>query len=334
MKLIVSKLLFCVIFVFLTLLAEPIFAQTKSPEVPLAKASDIDFLVEYSNGTLMLGDILYAKVTMRNKVDYPVRITKSTHMRVFAKNADVKERSVSDCDTTGNGLYELPSGRELACYIALDIFGNDSLADGEFNPFDSILNGKEVVLQSDRSTVDTREMEDPDYRVYIMRHEHKIKFGPPLIEKEAFDRAVAAELAREDFQPLKIFAYGLNAINSQHSYLMRRGFHYRDYNNTPLSIAACLRVLSQTLPAHSTLRRSASLALASERLALSSPDKEAKAISDIIALLAEASPIEREFLKGSILRDYQGSRTGTYREPNVPKETFHRFVQRLKDAGI
>lgn len=309
-------------------------AQTGPPEVPFANASDIDFSVEYSTDILMLGDILYAKVVMRNKADHPVQIIKSHDMRVFAVSSMAKDRSIDDCDRSGGSLLAIASGKEVVCYIALDMFSDDSQEDGEFNPFDSALNGQEIVLQADRSTLAPHQMKAPDYRVYIMQHEHKIKFGPPLIEKEAFDRAVAAELARDDLQPLKIFPYGLNAINSQRSYLMRRGFNYRDYNNTPLSISACLRVLSQTLPENSTLRRSASLTLASERLAFARPDEEAKAISDIIALLTKASPIERAFLKESILEDFQGSRAGTYRVPNVPKEIFDRFVQRLKDAGI
>jgi len=335
MKLLFRKLLYSAIAFALTLLAGQVVAETVPPEAPLAKASDIEFSVEYSAGTLMLGDVLYAKATIRNKTKAAVRIEKTNYLYVEMKTPEVIEESCRGrCGEPGGGLLELAPGQSIVCYQVLNAFGNDGYENGSFNPFDATLQSQEVKLLAARATLPDDIREKIGTREHWLEHEDKINFGPPLIQKEAFDRAVAAELARDDFQPLKIFPYGLNAINSQRSYLMRRGFHYRDYNNTPISISACLRVLSQTLPAHSTLRRSASLTLASERLALSSPDGEAKAISDIIALLAEASPIEREFLKGSILRDYQGSRTGTYREPNVPKETFDRFVQRLKDAGI
>lgn len=335
MRLLLFKLLSSVPALALILLTEQLIAQAAPPEVPLAKASDIDFLVEYSSGKLMLGDVLYAKATIRNKTNAAVRIEKTNYLYVELKTPEVTEESCRDrCGEPGGGLLNLAPGQSIVCYQVLDAFKSAPHEDGFFNPFDTTLQNQEVKLLAARATLPDDIREKIGTREHWLEHEHKIKFGPPLIEKEAFDRAVAAELARDDFQPLKIFPYGLNAINSQHSYLMRRGFHYRDYNNTPLSISACLRVLSKTLPAHSTLRRAAALTLASERLAFSSPDEEAKVISEIIALLSEASPIERAFLKGSILRDYQASRTGTYREPNVPKEIFDRFVQRLKDAGI
>lgn len=335
MKLLFLKILSSVIALVLTLLAEQVIAQAVSPEVPLAKASDIEFSVEYSAGTLMLGDILYAKSTIRNKTKAAVRIEKTNYLYVEMKTPVATEESCRGrCGEPGGGLLELAPGQSIVCYQVLDAFGNDGYEDGSFNPFDETLQNQEVKLLAARATLPDDIREKIGTREHWLEHEHKIKFGLALIEKEAFDRAVAAELARDDLEPLKIFPFGLNAINSQHSYLMRRGFHYRDYNNTRLSIVACLRVLSQALPAHSTLRRAASLTLASERLAIASPDEEAKAISDIIALLSKASPIERAFLKGSILADFQASRAGTYRVPNVPKEKFDRFVQRLKEAGI
>jgi len=310
-------------------------ARAEPAESPLATVSDIDFTVEYSTEKLLLGDVLYAKTTIRNKTNASVRIEKFDLLFIRATTPQASELTCRDgCSGPNGGLFELMPGQSIICHQVLDVFGNAELFDGTFSPFDASLQGQDVLLQASRSTIPGDLREKIGSPKFVLSHEHKIKFGQPLIEKEAFDRAVAAELASDDLQPLKIFPFGLNAINSQDSYLMRRGFHYHEYNNTRLSISACLRVLSQTLPAHSTLRRAASLTLASERLALSSPDGEAKAISDIIALLAEASPIEREFLKGSILADFQSSRIGTYREPNVPTEAFDRFVQRLKDAGI
>jgi len=335
MKSVFANLIFSAITPLLLLYADLYPCNAETPKVPLARASDLNFSVEYSTDRLMVGDILYAKTVIRNKTDAKLRIEKFDLLFIYAKTPAATELVCRDgCSGPNGGLIELAPGQSIVCHQVLNVFGDDGQEDGSFNPFDATLENQELSLHASRSTIPGSLRETIGSPKYVMTHEHKIKFGPPLIEKEAFDRAVAAELARDDLQPLKIFPYGLNAINSQRSYLMRRGFHYRDYNNTPLSIVACLRVLSQTLPENSTLRRSASLTLASERLALARPDEEAKAISDIIALLTKASPIERAFLKESILADFQASRAGTYRVPNVPKEKFDRFVQRLKEAGI
>lgn len=308
----------------------PSIAQAELPEVPLARASDIDFLVEYSTDRLMLGDILYAEIRLSNKMDHQVRIVKSTHMRVFAKTSTAKERNIAYCDNSGDALFELNPGQEIVCYIALDIFGNDNLEDGEFNLFDSALDGQVVILQADRATLEPHMMTDPNYRVYVMQHEHKIKFGPALIEKKDFDDAVAAELASEELKPLKL-PFGFS--RSQTSYLLTRAFGYRHWNRDPLSIIACLRVLSQRLPEQSSLRRSASIVLAADRFALAGPDAEDKAISALISLLSEAAPIERKFLRLDLLEKLQAIETGFLTKTIVSKEKFDRFVKRLEEAG-
>jgi len=309
----------------------PSIAQAELPEVPLARASDIDFLVEYSTDRLMLGDILYAEIRLCNKMDHQVRIVKSTHMRVFAKTSTAKERCIAYCDNSGDALFELNPGQEIVCYIVLDIFGNDNLEDGEFNLFDSALDGQVVILQADRATLEPHMMTDPNYRVYVMQHEHKIKFGPPLIENKTFDDAIAVELAREDLKPLKLpFSF----YDFQTSYLFTLAMESRDWNSDPLAFAACLRVLSRELTEQSSVRRAASIMLAADRFAIASPDGEDEAISCVISILSESLPMEREFWQHKLAETFQASEIGFYRKPIVPKEKYDRFVKRLEKAGI
>jgi len=332
MKSVFANLICSAITPLLLLYAGLYPCNAEAPKVPLARASDLNFSVEYSTDRLMVGDILYAKTVIRNKTDAKLRIEKFDLLFIYAKTPDATELVCRDgCSGPNGGLVELAPGQSIVCHQVLNVFGDDGQEDGSFNPFDATLENQEPSLHASRSTIPGSLRETIGSPKYVMTHEHKIRLGAPLIEKKVFDDAVVRELESEDLKPLKLpFSF----YNFQTSYLFTLAMESRNWNSDPRAFAACLRVLSRELPKQSSVQRAASVMLAADQFSLASPDAEEEAISAIISLLSECVPIEREFWKHKLAEKLQVDEIGFYRKPIVPKEKYDRFVRRLEKAGI
>jgi len=319
------------VIVLLALLSPAITLLADPPEAPLAKTADIDFSVEYSTDRLLLGDILYAKVTMRNKTDHAIRIAKFDGLGIRAEHPIASEILYHFGEFPGGAtLLELAPGEEIVQLRILDMFGNDGLEDGEFNPFDPALEGQTVVLHASHSTLVSYQLGDVDFRDVLMKHVQKIQLGPPTIEKAAFDEAVAAMLKRADLKPLKLsFVYDL-----QTSYLFLPR-ERRPLKAVLRAFAARLHVLSQQLPQQSSARRAASILLQVDRFVTANGDAEDQAISSILSLLDEAPPMEQHFWRDLLLSKFRSARVlGTANQHIVPPDKYERFAKRMVAAGI
>jgi len=275
---------------------------------------------------------LYAEVTIRNKTDQAIRISNVDGLIINAKHPTTSE-IVYHFGEISNGLtlLELAPGEEVVQIRILDLFGNDGLEDGEFNPFDPALAGQTVVLHASHSTLVSYQLGDVDFRDVLMNHVQKIQLGPPIIEKAAFDEAVAATLKHAALEPLKLFfEYGI-----QSSYLFTQSLEPVKRSEGPRNFAARLHVMSQELPQQASARRAASLILQVDRFVTANGDAEDRAIFSILSLLNESHPIEKCYWRDLLLSNLRSARVlGTANQYIVSPDKYERFAKRMVDAGI
>lgn len=311
---------------FIAVVSMSIALLAQSPDAPLARATDIDFSVEYSTGKLMLGDILFARSTLRNKADHAVKITRGNLLDIQAKSSLAEELVHSgDYGASGDSWLELAPGSEVSSTHVLDMFGNDRKEDGEFSPFDTTLNGQSVVLQAYRLIAESHELDGHDYRDFQPEHKQEIQFGKPIIDKDEFDRAVAAELKREDLKPLK---FRLIARQTSHLFTLSRG----RYN--PRTTAAIFHVLSKKLPKESSTRRAATIFLQADQFINADVESEGQAISSLISLLSEGVPMEQNYWRRILLEQFSLSEIGFADRRIIPKEKYDRIVKRFDESGL
>lgn len=297
---------------------------------PLATASDIDFTVEYSTNTLMLGDILYAKITVRNKKSHVVRFSKFDAVVIRAETLVAKELVCGFGEYPGGtSLLELTPGQEIVYTRILDMFGNDHEENGEFNPFDTELSGQWVSLCAQRATVMPDQMGDVDYRKFLMEDKHKIQFGPPLIAKTAFDEAVADRLKRPELKPLMLYFDYL-----QTSYFFNFTTDRRDLEGNRRSFAAGLKVMSEDFPKQSSARRASSILSLVDRFMDTNGDVEDQAISSILSHIAESPTVERHFWRSYLLRKLESESATNGDGGIINKRKLELFSQRLTEAGL
>lgn len=269
-------------------------------ETPLAKASDIEFTVEYSTEKLMLGDILFAQVTLKNKTDHTVRVSSFRPLVIRAKTPKATQLAWGFGEyPSGTTRLELASGQRIVFEVALDVFSDDNYEDGTFDPFDSKLEGQKLTLHATCSTLIPRRSEGLDYRDFLLEHTHVIEFGPPLISRQEFDDAVTEVLKNDDHDPL---SFGLRT--RQLSYLFTQTNNLTGYaGSPPRTYAAIITVLSERLPKESSARRAASLILAFDSLlnTESSPTGGETRLK-IVRLYARCSLAEKSYWESELLR--------------------------------
>ena len=318
----------CKAITFIAVVSMSIALLAQSPDAPLARATDIDFSVEYSTGKLMLGDILFARSTLRNKADHAVKISRVNLLDIQAKSSVAQELVYSgDYGSSGYWWLELAPGSEVSSTHVLDMFGNDRKEDGEFSPFDTTLNGQSVVLQAYRSIAESHELDGQDYRDFQPEHKQEIQFGKPIIDKDEFDRAVAAELKREDLKPLK---FRLIARQTSHLFTLSRG----RYNTDPRTTAAMFHVLSKKLPKESSTRRAATIFLQADQFINADVESEGQAISSLISLLSEGVPMEQNYWRRILLEQFSLNEIGFADRRIIPKEKYDRIVKRFDESGL
>lgn len=269
-------------------------------EPPIAKATDLEFIVEYSTDKLMAGDILFARATIRNKTDRTVRMSEFDTLVIRAKTAKVTELVAGFGEYPGGTmLIELEPGKEIVSHRALDVFGNDGYENGTFNPFDTELNGKSVVFHSERSTVMPRHLKELDYRNYVLQNRHQIEFGPPLIERKALDIAIARTLQEERLESLKLY----HPLLHQHSYLFTQTDDPKGWSKNDRTFVAALRVFSKQLPSDSSARRAARIILGFNRFVSNNNEPAEKMeISSVISVLQDCTDIERTYWEISLAK--------------------------------
>lgn len=318
------------LFLLLTMLRLSTQLAADDSVAPLATASDMDFKVEYSTNTLMLGDILYAKITVRNKSSHVVRFSKFDAVVIRAETLIAKELVCGFGEYPGGtSLLELNPGQEIVYTRILDMFGNDHEENGEFNPFDTELSGQWVSLCARRSTVMPDQMGDVDYRKFLMEDTQNIRFGPPLIAKAAFDEAVAERLKRPDLKPLKLsFDY------LQTSYFFNFTTDQRDLEGNRRSFAARLKVMSEDFPKQSSARRASSILLLVDQFIDANEDVEDQVVSSILSHIAESPTVERHFWRSYLLRKFESVSEAIGYGGVVSKRKHELFSRRLIDAGF
>lgn len=297
------------------------------PKSLLAKKIDLEFSVDYSTDRLMLGDILYAKVTIRNATDQTKRLASFNYLIISAKCQDAVEILYHAGEyPSGVQLLELAPNKEIVQYQILDVFGNDRNDDGEFNPFNAALEGQPVSLQAEQLTVMPHLVRDLDYREYVMTHKHKIEFGPPLIAKAAFDEAVAEKLKRPDLKPLKLYFDYL-----QSSYFFDFTTDRRDLEGNRRAFAAGLKVMSEEFPKQSSARRASSILLLVDKFIDANEDVEDQVVSAILSHIAGSPVVERHFWRSYLLRKFKSEEAIGY-GGFVSKRKHELLSRRLNDA--
>ncbi|PAY19902.1 hypothetical protein CKO51_08690 [Rhodopirellula sp. SM50] len=300
-------------------------AATKEP--PLAKASDMEFTAEYSTDRLMLGDILFAQVTIKNKTDHAVRISDFHPLVIRARTPTATQIAYGFGEYPGGTtLSVLAAGKEIVLSVVLDMFSDDGYEDGTFDPFDRLLEGQKVTLEVTSSTI-MPHLQKLDYREYVMRHTRVIAFGAPVISRQAFDEAVTEKVESDALTRIAVRLH-----SGQLSYLFTRAEDLRRYVGNPRTYAATTHVLSERLPVNSSARRSASLALAVGRFANAGDSSaEEAAISSLLALLDECPRIERAYWEREIVD--RVSYEPFQRQGHLSKRKADLLVSRMKDAG-
>jgi hypothetical protein len=306
-----------------TLLAQPV-------EVPLARTTDLEFSVEYSAEELMLGDMLFARTTIRNISNRTVKVTKTNLLDIQAKSPFVTELVYSgDFGGSGGSLLELAPQSELSDTYLLDMFGNDGKEDGAFSPFNADLKGLTVVLHANRLVASDVHLDGQDYRDFLLEHKHEIKLGAPIVDKDLFDRSMATELERQDLKPNELYFHDL-----QNSYLFTLSMDPHKRNSDPRAEAAIAHVLAQKLPKNSSTRRAAAIFLQADQLIKADAESEEQATSKLISLLSEGPAMERSYWRRILLGQFNRSEAGFVDKYIVPKKKYLRIVQRFDDAGI
>lgn len=305
------------------LLAQPVV-------VPLARTTDLEFSVEYSANELMLGDMLFARTTIRNISNQTVKVERANLLDIQAKSPFVTELVYSgDFGASGGSLLELAPQSELSDTYLLDMFVNDGKEDGEFSPFNTNLKGLSVVLHARRSVAEHHQMDGQDYRDFLLEHIHEIKLGAPIVDKDLFDRSMAPELERPDLKPLKLFFNDL-----QSSYLFTLSMDPHETNFDHRAEAAIAHVLAQKLPINSSTRRAAAIFLQADQLINADAESEEQAISKLLSLLSEGPAMERGYWRRILLGQFNRSEAGFVDKYIVPKKKYLRIVKRFDDAGI
>jgi hypothetical protein len=305
------------------LLAQPV-------EVPLARTTDLEFSVEYSAEELMLGDMLFARTTIRNISNRTVKVAKTNLLDIQAESPFATELVYSgDFGGNGGSLVELAPQSELSDTHLLDMFGNDGKEDGAFSPFNTNLKGLSVVLHARRSFAEHHHMDGQDYRDFLLEHKHEIKLGAPIVDKDLFDRSMATELERQDLKPNELYFDKL-----QNSYLFTLSMEPHKRNSDLRAAAAIAYVLAQKLPINSSTRRAAAIFLQADQLIKADAESEEQAISKLISLLSEGPAMERAYWRRILLRQFNVSEPGFVDKYIVPKKKYLRIVQRFDNAGI
>lgn len=270
------------------------------PEPPLAKASDVEFTVEYSNNTLMLGDALLAQVSIENKSDRAVRIADFHRLVIRAKTPSATQLAFGFGEYPGGtSLQKLAPGERIVFEVDLDVFSDDRHGDGTFDPFDGGLTGEKVVFHATASTLMPHTTKDHnlDYQDCLLQHSQVIEFGQPLIGRTEFDSAVKKIRKRDGLKsPMGI------GLGNQRSYLVSQSDDpSRNWALDDRTGDAIFHVHLERLPAESALRRAATIQLeVSKFLSAESIPAEEQAISKLLSVLGECTHVERAYWKSRI----------------------------------